>query len=222
LKLWNLDFWKPPFKPRISETSNSILLKTLLPQNLEIWKRFWITLPKNYFTENFRPKHHLTECHLTESTFVRIAVNFTENLTWKTSQMTEMRNDRKFIWPKAFFEKWSFGRKVIWPKSHLTEKSFDRMLLFEKINIEKWKRMLTPRIFRKKLSVKWSFSEKAFGQMNFRSNDICTHFIFGQMTFFVESRKFGQMTIFWKKIWCASKARVNLPDICIGNALNLF
>jgi hypothetical protein len=53
------------------------------------------------------------------------------------------------------------------------------------------------------LSVKWSFSEKAFGQMNFRSDEfsvkrLCAHFFFGQMTFFFESR-FGQMTNSEKK-----------------------
>jgi hypothetical protein len=47
------------------------------------------------------------------------------------------------------------------------------------------------------------FSEKAFGQMNFQSNEFSVkqpsaQFFFGQITFFVES-KFGQITIFSKK-----------------------
>jgi hypothetical protein len=33
------------------------------------------------------------------------------------------------------------------------------------------------------LSVKWSFSEKAFGQMNFRSNELSVKWTFGQMNF---------------------------------------
>jgi hypothetical protein len=51
----------------------------------------------------------------------------TENLTRKTNQMTEMTTyNQKFIWPKAFFEKWSFDRKVIWPKVHMTESFFQK------------------------------------------------------------------------------------------------
>jgi hypothetical protein len=58
-------------------------------------------------------------------------------------------------------------------------------------------------IFWKKLSVKWTFGqlimlEKAFGQMNFRSNDLVRIFFSVKWLFFFESR-FGQMTILWKK-----------------------
>jgi hypothetical protein len=43
--------------------------------------------------------------------------------------MTEMTYDRKFIWPKAFLEKWSFDRKVIWPKVCLTESFFRKIAI---------------------------------------------------------------------------------------------
>jgi hypothetical protein len=97
------------------------------------------------------PNRRLTERCLTESSFYRKVIwlkikfikrsfyrkylekgHLTENQIWKTSQMTEMTFDRKFIWPKAFFEIWSFDRKLIWPKAlskngHLTTRSFDRI-----------------------------------------------------------------------------------------------
>jgi hypothetical protein len=53
------------------------------------------------------------------------------------------------------------------------------------------------------LSVDYHFQKKASGQMNIRSNEFsvkrpCAHFFFGQMTFFVESR-FGQIKKMKKK-----------------------
>jgi hypothetical protein len=121
--------------------------------------RFWITLPKNNFTGNFWPKGHLTETPFDRTPFNRrpfdrkfilpkkviwpktkfIKRSFdqkylenghlTENLTWKDSQITEMIYDRKFIWPKAFFEKWPFDRKFIWPKAFSKKWSFDRKFI---------------------------------------------------------------------------------------------
>jgi hypothetical protein len=60
--------------------------KFILPKKV-IW-------PKTKFIKRTFDRKYLENGHLTE------------NVTWKTSQMTEMTYDRKFIWPKAFFEKW--------------------------------------------------------------------------------------------------------------------
>jgi hypothetical protein len=62
-------------KEEIHHKNHHILLGTIHRKG----RRFWITLPNNHFTEFFRPKdhlteHRLTECHLIESSFDRIAV----------------------------------------------------------------------------------------------------------------------------------------------------
>jgi hypothetical protein len=70
------------------------------------WPNAW---PKVNFTE----KSHLAENKIYQKVFDRKYLkngHLTENLTWNTSQMTEMT--------ESFFEKWSLDRKVIWPKVH--------------------------------------------------------------------------------------------------------
>jgi hypothetical protein len=149
-------------------------------------KGFWITLPKNHFTDIFWPKGHLTETPFDRTPFDRMPFDrklilpkkvispktkfikrsfdrkylengqLTKNLTWKTNQMTEMTYDWKFIWPKAF------RKMVIWPK--------------------------------KKHSVKWTFSQMTFhGWMAF-GQTVFGQIVFRSMAF--RSKFFGEM-IFW-------------------------
>jgi hypothetical protein len=131
-----------------------------------------ISLIRKYFTE--RPFDRNTigtktvwpnaiwpKVHLTESPFNRKFIwpktNFYQKVVWpkifgklstcKTSQMTEMTHDRKFIFDRKLFSKNGhltkrFSQKiVIWSKVHLTECfffekwSFDRMFFFSKMVI---------------------------------------------------------------------------------------
>jgi hypothetical protein len=110
--------------------------------------------------------------------------------------------DRKVGWPTPF-DRTPFDWKIIWPKHHLTKSSFTEKVIW-------------PKTF-----VKWSLTEKTFGQMNFRSKDhfqkklsvkwifaiceICAIF-FRSDDIFCRNKKLpnDQMTIFWRKksvIW---------------------
>jgi hypothetical protein len=70
-----------------------------------------------YRKKSFSRKKNLSKGHLTENIWKMVIwpINY---VTWKTSQMTEITNDRKFIWPKAFSK-----------NGHLTEKSFDQKFI---------------------------------------------------------------------------------------------
>jgi hypothetical protein len=160
--------------------------------------------------------------NLTESSYDR-------KLFPKNCHLTERSINRTVIWPKVhlnecFFSKnghlteCSFYRKSFWLKVKqpwLIIRIGKAFLIFESASDQNrvWLprcadvfvavRCRAPGFRSNEFSVKWSFSEKAFGQMNFRSKEFsvkrpCAQFFFGQMTFFVESR-FGQMTIFCKK-----------------------
>jgi hypothetical protein len=146
--------------------SSEILL--LQPKNLHIcsflgWSKsssddsnnFFFRLveisPKIFDRKTIWPKHHLTEhrltdCHLTESSFDRIAVRL--NAVWPKFHLTERSYDRfvfrKWSFDRIYFRQTchfiekklctrSFERKFIWPKAfsendHLTESSFDRKI----------------------------------------------------------------------------------------------
>jgi hypothetical protein len=114
---------------------------------------FWITLPKNHFTENFWsnafwPKHHLTgrpfdgnriwpntvwpnaiwpKVHLTESPFNQTP--FDGKIIFPESQMTDL-----------FFKKIVISPNLLATKNHLTEKklhrrSFDRKLIWPNVHL---------------------------------------------------------------------------------------
>jgi hypothetical protein len=96
------------------------------------------------------PKHHLTECHLTETSFYRKVIWPIFFRKWSYDRINlrpwPKKITQKVVWPKiylteSFYWKWSFDRKVIWPKNHLTEsffrknlteRSFDRKFSFRK------------------------------------------------------------------------------------------
>jgi hypothetical protein len=112
-----------------------------------------IISPKIFDRKANWPEHHLTEHRLTEKS--HLAENkiyqkgkylknghLTENLTWKTSQMTEMTYDRKFFLPKAFSEKWSFDRKVIDRKFIWPNAFFRKMVIWPKKFLTKGKTTL--------------------------------------------------------------------------------
>jgi hypothetical protein len=70
---------------------------------------FWITLPKNHFTENFGPKCHLTETPFDRTPFDRMP--FDKKFILPNRRFNRRPFDRKFILPK----------KVIWPKKKLSK-----------------------------------------------------------------------------------------------------
>jgi hypothetical protein len=122
---------------------------------------FWITLPKNHFTEIFWPKGHLNETPFDRTPFDRMPFDrkfIRPNRRLTERCLTEISVYWKVIWP-IFFRKWSLDRiyfpqeisfnrkkiahKVVWPKIHLTESffrkwSFDRKVIGPKAIFEKW------------------------------------------------------------------------------------
>jgi hypothetical protein len=76
--------------------------------------RFWITLPKNHFTENFRPKGHLIETPFDRTQFDRMP--FDLKYIWPNRRLTESR-----LTESSFYRKKSFGRKQNLSKGRLTE-----------------------------------------------------------------------------------------------------
>jgi hypothetical protein len=92
-------------------------------------------LPKVHFTERSYDRFFFLQKMVIWSNIL-----LTKNVIWPKKnfaqgRLTENSFDRKFIWPKAFFEKWLFDRKVIWLKGYFPEKSFDQKFIFWKIVI---------------------------------------------------------------------------------------
>jgi hypothetical protein len=117
--------------------------------------RFWISLPKNHFTENFWPKGHLTETPYDRTPFDR------------------MPFDRKFIRPNHRLTK----RRAVWPKGHmivffsenghLTESTFDKKCLLteKKLRTRLLKRKF---IWPKTFSENYHLTESSFDRKLFR------------------------------------------------------
>jgi hypothetical protein len=96
-------------------------------------KGFWITLPKNHFTENFWPIGHLTETPFDRTPFDQMP--FDRKFIRPNRRLTERRltDDQFFkkiiIWPNLISTKniiWpkKNAHKVVWPLIHLTESFF--------------------------------------------------------------------------------------------------
>jgi hypothetical protein len=149
-------------KSKTGTTTYSMLRQSLLGfPDMFCFFWFWITLPKNHFTEflwpfdrnTIWPNRRLTEHLLTESLFYRKVIwpfcfskngNFTEysfdrknHLTEKKLRLTKNSFAWKFIWPKAFTENGhlterSFDRKFTWPKAFFEKWSFDRKIIWPK------------------------------------------------------------------------------------------
>jgi hypothetical protein len=108
--------------------------------------------------------------------------------------------DRKFIWPKVYLTESflsqndhlteSFFRKMlIWPKGHLTECFLLKNCRFRKVVI--W-----PTVH---ISLEWYMFLTSSSPPGAVKEKNCSHIIIIRAHF--------------KKIWCASRARVNLPHI---------
>jgi hypothetical protein len=88
--IWPNTVWPNAIWPKVHLTE-SPFNRRLFDRKFILPKKFiW---PKTKFIKRSLDRKYLENGHLTE------------NLPWKTSQMTEMTYDRNDIWPKAFFEK---------------------------------------------------------------------------------------------------------------------
>jgi hypothetical protein len=94
----------------------------------------------------FWPNPRLTERRLIESSFYRNVIwpicfskngHFTESTFDKKKTFDRKKTCRKFIWPKAFFEKWSFDR-FFFQYVHLTESFFRNMFIWPKVFFSKY------------------------------------------------------------------------------------
>jgi hypothetical protein len=155
--IWN-------FQHKSIDGSGSLYRKSISPiifDRKAIWPKHHLT--EHHFWPNaIWPKVHLTESPFNRKPFDRKFIlpkeviwpktkfvkrsfdriflengYLIENLTWKTSQMTEMTYDPEYIWPKAFLK-----------NGHLTERSFDRKVIWPKVSMTK------------SFSEKWSFDRK--------------------------------------------------------------
>jgi hypothetical protein len=131
--IWPNNVWPNAIWPKVHLTESPFYRmpfdrKFILPKK--------VISPKTKFIKKSFDRKYLENGHLTE------------NLTWKTSQMTEMTYDRKFIY-ESFFRKMvicskghltksSYDRKLFPKNGHLTESSFDQKFIWPIIFFEKW------------------------------------------------------------------------------------
>jgi hypothetical protein len=144
--IWPNTVWPNAIWPKVHSTES--------PFNQTPFDRMFI-LPKGHMTDFF------------QKMIIWPNLLSTKNVIWPKKLHTRSF-DRKFIWPKVqLFLKMI---KFIWPKAFFDKWSFDELLVICHFG------HLTS--FQVIFSVKWPFSKK------FRSNDFLINFVFGQMIFF--------------------------------------
>jgi hypothetical protein len=142
------------------------------------------------------------KCHLTEK-------------KWIEGSFIERSSDRKFIWPKTFYKKWSFDRKlfrkiIVWPKAsflknwNLTEKKsvyghLNESTFAKKIHTteKKWvEGCFTERSSdRKHFIKKWLFDQKFFRKMVIWPEGPLTETFFQKNWYLTEKKSiYGHLT----------------------------
>jgi hypothetical protein len=126
---------------------NCRLSERCLTESLFYRKVIWpIFISENgHLTEStFDKKCHLTEKKLGISSFISFIwpKAFSEN-----NHLTERSSDRKFVWPKAIFEKWSFDQIFYFKWSfsknwHLTDEDIWTIKLYSgRMQFQKWEKL---------------------------------------------------------------------------------